>query len=93
MLTPRSQQSLPEGENRQSLCEECSEPIEIGVGERYTTRRRFCTDGCRYRARDRLRDPEKERERSRRYYSTHREEVLARARAKRERESAGQSLF
>ena len=86
-LTPRQSISLPAGEKRSDLCEECGKPVEGGLSRRYTTRKRFCSDGCRYKARDRLRyerDPERERERSRRYYATHREAVLARARAKRE---------
>lgn len=47
----------------------------------------FCSKRCGYRFRDRLRyeeNPERERERSRRYYAANREAVLARAEAKRE---------
>jgi hypothetical protein len=76
---------FPSRGNRRGLdCEECGEPIPNLKDARAS--RRFCTDKCRYRARDRKRyaaDPEFQRERSRRYYRENREVVLARAAAKR----------
>ena len=62
-------------------CEECGRPVASKSG-----RARFCTPRCRYKARDRARyqrDPERERERSRRYYAQHRELVLDKAAEKR----------
>jgi hypothetical protein len=59
---------------------ECGQ--ELGRGRRH---RRFCSDKCRYRHRDRLRyaaDPEGEREKSRRYYKANREKVIARVTAR-----------
>jgi hypothetical protein len=46
----------------------------------------YCSPKCRYKARDRARyaaNPDRERERSRRYYAEHREEILEKAAAKR----------
>jgi hypothetical protein len=62
-------------------CEECG--VEFVDVKNNRASRRFCSDRCRYRARDRRRyetDPEKVRERSRSYYWRYREEVLARRR-------------
>jgi endogenous inhibitor of DNA gyrase (YacG/DUF329 family) len=65
----------------ETRCEECGEEVDYSRTRR-TSRRLFCSDKCRYRARDRRRyeaDPEGQRERSRRYYAEHRDEVLAKA--------------
>jgi CDGSH-type Zn-finger protein len=68
------------------ICEECGREVE---NLRFTRRsKRFCSDKCRYRRRDRLRyerDPEGARLRSKRYYAQNREQVLAKAAAKRGR--------
>jgi Glutaminase len=75
-MTPRSRLfPLRSGERRSivSNCAECGQ--ELGRGRRH---RRFCSDKCRYRYRDRVRyaaDPENEREKSRRYYRANRERV------------------
>ena len=86
LMTPQSGMPLPGGEKRRGLdCEEYGEPIP---DLRHTrSGRRFCSDKCRYRARDRKRyeaDPEFQRERSRRYYRENREVVLARAAQRRQ---------
>jgi endogenous inhibitor of DNA gyrase (YacG/DUF329 family) len=92
---PRSQISLPEGENvdyeakiaeakRIGRCAECSADLD----HRVSPRSAFCSDRCRYRFRDRRRyaqNPETQRERARRYYAENREEVLEKAAAKRGR--------
>jgi hypothetical protein len=68
-------------------CEECEGPIPNDPWKSRRTNKRYCSDKCRYRARDRARyakDPEQARERSRRYYAENRERVLAKARARRE---------
>jgi uncharacterized Zn finger protein (UPF0148 family) len=62
-------------------CEECGGPVVSKSG-----RARFCTPRCRYKHRDRARyqrDPERQRERSRRYYLENRELVLGKAGEKR----------
>jgi hypothetical protein len=67
------------GGNRLSsgpICEECGEELVFDP-YRSRSRRRFCSDKCRYRNRDRKRDRERERERSRRYYAANREKKLA----------------
>ena len=64
-------------------CADCKR--ELNFRER--PRSAFCSEKCRYRYRDRVRysrDVEAQRERSRRYYQTHREQVLARSQAKRD---------
>ena len=65
-------------------CEECGGDLFAFVEAKNTRRgKRFCSDKCRYRHRDRRRyaaDPEREREKSRRYYAANRERVLARVR-------------
>ena len=64
-------------------CRECREEIP---GDR--PRSAFCSQKCAYRNRDRGRyaaNAEEQRERSRRYYAEHRAEVLARAKARRDR--------
>jgi hypothetical protein len=63
-------------------CEECGQEIPNMRFARAS--KRFCTDRCRYRHRDRLRyerDPEGERARSRTYYAKNRGQV-ARMRAR-----------
>ena len=84
--TPPQSRNFPlrSGERRNGVsnCFECGQ--ELGRGRSH---RRFCSDKCRYRFRDRLRyaaDPEGEREKSRRCYEANREKVLARMRPKRE---------
>jgi endogenous inhibitor of DNA gyrase (YacG/DUF329 family) len=74
----------PSGGGRRvsSGCRECGGPIDLR--KRVTTA--FCSARCRYRFRDRrryLENPEREGERSRRYFAENREAVLARAAAKR----------
>ncbi len=66
------------------VCEECGEQFENLTETRAS--KRFCSDRCRYRARDRKRyaaDPGAQRARSRAYYLANREAVLARAAARR----------
>ena len=90
---PRSQISLPEGENlpyeariaeakRIGRCAECSTPLD----HRVSPRSAFCSSRCRYRFRDRRRyaeNPEAARARARAYYAQNRKAVLERAAAKR----------
>ena len=62
---------------------------ECGIDLYFETvpRAAFCSDRCRYKFRDRrnhLENPEREREKSRRYYARNREAVLARRRARAE---------
>jgi len=67
-------------------CVECGGEIPYSRDGKTTVQ--FCSAKCRYKARDRKRyaeNPERERERSRRYYLEHREQVLERAAAKRGR--------
>jgi hypothetical protein len=67
---------------RNHLCAECGEPL--APWQRVTSG--FCSPKCRYHFRDRRRyaeDPEREREKSRRYYAENREKVLAKTAAKR----------
>ena len=67
-------------------CRECREEIP---GDR--PRSEFCSSRCAYQYRDRGRyaaNAEVQRERSRRYYAEHREEVLARSKARRDRRRA-----
>jgi hypothetical protein len=62
-----------------NICEECGEELVFDPHRGHTTRR-FCSDKCRYRSKDRKRyaaNPERERERSRRYYAANREKKLA----------------
>ena len=61
-------------------CDECGQPFPDERQQR-RTRKRFCSDRCRYRQRDRRRyelDPEGEREKSRAYYQANRKRVIAR---------------
>jgi hypothetical protein len=88
-LDPRSQISLPEGENvdyeaeiaeakRIRRCAECKTDLD----HRVSPRSAFCSDPCRYRFRDRRRyaeNPEAQRTRSRAYYAANRERVLEKA--------------
>ena len=72
-----------------AACEECGGEVD----RRTTPRSSFCSDPCRYRARERRRyeaDPEAARARARAYYWANREAVLARAAAKR---SAGRDFL
>jgi len=69
---------------RADKCEECGEPFEYMREARMS--KRFCSDRCRYRNRDRRRyaeDPERERAKSRAYYAANRERVIARVKARR----------
>jgi hypothetical protein len=62
---------------RVSCCEECGGEFQNLKDTRAS--KRFCSDKCRYRARDRKRyqaNPDAERERSRRYYAANRERKL-----------------
>jgi endogenous inhibitor of DNA gyrase (YacG/DUF329 family) len=64
-------------------CAECGGEVRFERSQRTA----FCSNRCRYRFRDRrnyVENPERERERSRRYYERHRDEVLARRRARAE---------
>jgi len=75
---------------RVPCCEECGGEFENLKDTRAS--KRFCSDKCRYRHRDRLRyerDPEGERARGRAYYAANREQVLARLRARAARKAAG----
>jgi hypothetical protein len=70
-------------------CEECGEEFADVKNNRAS--RRFCSDRCRYRARDRRdyqADPERERARVKAYYAKNREQVLARAKARRKTNAA-----
>jgi hypothetical protein len=67
---------------KRETCEECGGEIE----DLWRTRanRRYCSDKCRYRHRDRVKylaDPEAERAKSRAYYWRNRERVIARVSA------------
>jgi hypothetical protein len=67
------------------VCRECRGPIQYG---RYSSVQ-FCSEKCRYKARDRARyatDAEGARERARAYYWANRERVLEKAAARRGRE-------
>jgi hypothetical protein len=67
-------------------CEECGE--EFPNLKETRASKRFCSDRCRYRARDRKRyqaDPDAQRERARAWYWANRERVLARMSAERRR--------
>jgi hypothetical protein len=78
--------SLSAGENGPA-CEECGGPTPNDPWKSRRTKKRFCSDKCRYRARDRERyaaDPEGQREKSRAYYAANRERVIARVRARRD---------
>ena len=97
--------SLPEGENvtdwadvdfdaivaeawRARSCAECGAHLHYKLVPRSV----FCSDRCRYRFRDRRRlvkDPERERARSKSYYWRNREMVLAKAAAKRRERAEG----
>jgi endogenous inhibitor of DNA gyrase (YacG/DUF329 family) len=69
-------------------CPECG----AEVNRRERPRALYCSDACRYRARDRDRyaaDPEAAREKSRRYYHANRERVIARVRARQKAKEAG----
>jgi endogenous inhibitor of DNA gyrase (YacG/DUF329 family) len=64
-------------------CEECGEEFEYVPGARNS--KRFCSDRCRYRNRDRRRyaeNPERERAKSRAYYAANRERVIERVKAR-----------
>jgi len=70
-------------------CAECGTDLELSGRPRSV----FCSRACGWRFRDRRRlaeNPEAQRERSRRYYRTHREAILDRAAAKRGRPRAEQ---
>lgn len=72
-------------------CEECGKEFEDL--RRCRRGKRFCSDRCRYRHRDRAKyvaDPEHERAKSRAYYARNRERVIARVTArKREAGTSG----
>jgi endogenous inhibitor of DNA gyrase (YacG/DUF329 family) len=62
-------------------CAECGNDLDFDS----VPRAAFCSDRCRYRFRDRrnyVEDPEREREKSRRYYERNRDAVLARRRVR-----------
>jgi hypothetical protein len=67
--------------HREPVCEECGGEIPNDPWKSRNTNKRFCSDRCRLRVRDRLRyaaDPEAARARSRAYYAANRERVIAR---------------
>jgi hypothetical protein len=70
----RMEPRWPAGSRQVPSCEECGKEFENLMETRAS--KRFCSDRCRYRARDRMRDPDVERERSRRYYWANRERKL-----------------
>jgi hypothetical protein len=61
---------------RGEYCEECGG--QLGPSHRGNTR--YCSPKCRYKARDRAKNPEAERARSRAYYAANREAILAKRR-------------